>query len=66
MKSPLPNIFTSTAVKKHVPFIMDQNELKAKFSELFMFLPATLTERKTFFNGKIMFIYTQSMSLLMI
>ena len=55
MKSPLPNIFSSAAFKKHIQFLMDQNELKAKQSELFFFFCLPLwTERKTFSNGKIM------------
>ena len=52
MKNPLPNIFSCTAFKKHIPFLMDQNELKAKFSELFMFLPATLDRKEDFLQWK--------------
>ena len=42
MKSPVPNIFSSTAFKKHTSFLLDQNELKAKYFELLLFLPTTL------------------------
>ena len=52
MKSPLPNIFSCTAFKKHVPFFMDQNELKIKQSEMFMFLPATLDRKEEFLQWK--------------
>ena len=66
MKSPLPNIFSSTAFKKQMPFLMDQNEVKAKQSELIFFCLPLWTERKTFFNGKIMCIGIQLIYLLMI
>ena len=52
MKSPLPNIFSSTALKKHVPFLMDQNEVKAKQSKLFFFLPATLDRKEDILQWK--------------
>ena len=52
MKSPLPNIFSSTAFKKHIPFLMDQNELKIKQSELFFFLPPTLDRKEDFLQRK--------------
>ena len=52
MKSPLPNIFSSTAFKKHTQFLLDQNELKAKQFELFFFLPATLDRKEDFLQQK--------------
>ena len=52
MKSPLPNIFSSTALKKHVPFLMDQNEVKAKQSKLFFFFPATLDRKEDILQWK--------------
>ena len=52
MKSPLPNIFSSTAFKKHVPVFMDQNEVKVKQSELFFFLPATLDRKEDILQWK--------------
>ena len=52
MKSPLPNIFSSTAFKKHISFLLDQNELKAKYSEMFLFLPATLDGKEDFLQWK--------------
>ena len=42
MKHPLPNIFHCTAFKKRHGFILDENEKKADFSELFLYLPSTL------------------------
>ena len=41
MKHPLPNIFHCTALKKRHGFILDENEKKADFSELFLSLPST-------------------------
>ena len=52
MKSPLPNIFSCTAFKKHIPYLLDQNELKVKHSELLMFLPATLDRKEDFLQWK--------------
>ena len=52
MKSPLPSIFSSTTFKKHTSFLLDQNELRAKYSEMFMFLPATLDRKEEFLQWK--------------
>ena len=52
MKSPLPNIFSSTAFRKHTQILLDQNELKVKQSELFFFLPATLDRKEDFLQWK--------------
>ena len=52
MNSPLPNIFSSTTFKKHTSFLLDQNELKAKYSEMFLFLPATLDRKEEFLQWK--------------
>ena len=46
MKSSLPNIFSCTVFKKHVSFLMDQNENKIKFSGLFFFLLSTLDRKE--------------------
>ena len=42
MKTPLPNLFSCTAFKKHVLFLLDQHENRVKSSGLFMFLYSTL------------------------
>lgn len=52
MNSPLPNIFSSAAFKKHTSFLLDQNELKAKYSEMFLFFPATLDRKEEFLQWK--------------
>ena len=52
MKSPLPNTFSLTAFKKHTQFLLDQNEVGSKQSELFFFLPATLDRKEDFLQYK--------------
>ena len=42
MKTELPNIFSCTAFKKCISFLIDQNQNQAKFSEIFLYLPSTL------------------------
>ena len=46
MKSSLPNIFSCTVFKKHVSFLLDQNENNFKSSGLFYFLPSTLDRKE--------------------
>ena len=46
MKSLLPNIFSCTVFKKHVSFLLDQNENNFKSSGLFYFLPSTLDRKE--------------------
>ena len=46
MKTPLPDLFSCTAFKKHVPLLLDQNEKRFKSSGLFMFLPSTLDRKE--------------------
>ena len=41
-KQPLPNIFQCTAFKKHVHFLMNQDQENLDFSKMFMFLPSSL------------------------
>ena len=41
MKHPLPNIFHCTAFKKHHGFLLDENQKKADFSKMFLYLPST-------------------------
>ena len=52
MKHPLPNIFQSTAFKKHHGFILDENQKKAKFSKMFLYLPSTLDRKEYFLQWK--------------
>ena len=49
MKQPLPNIFHCFAFKKHHGFILDENQKKAKFSKMFLYLPSTLDRKKGLF-----------------
>ena len=41
-KHPLPNIFHFTAFKQHHGFFIDEQQKRAEFSNMFMFLPSTL------------------------
>ena len=43
-KQPLPNIFQTTAFKKHTLYLMDQRN--QEFSKMFMFLPLTLDRKE--------------------
>ena len=42
MKTELSNMFSCTALKKHISFLIDQNQSQVKFSEMFLYLPLTL------------------------
>ena len=46
VRQPLPNIFQCTAFKKHLSFLMSQNQENLKFSKMFMFLPSTLDRKE--------------------
>ena len=48
MKHPLPNIFHCTAFKKHHGFLLDENQKKADFSKMFLYLPSTLDRKEDF------------------
>ena len=48
MKTPLPNIFSFTAFKKHLPLLLDENQNKAKFSNMFFTCHQLLIEKKIF------------------
>ena len=52
MKKPLSNIFNCTTFKKHVSFLLDENQNNAKFSNLFLYLPSTLDRKEEFLNWK--------------
>ena len=56
MKTESPNVFSCTSFKKHLSFLVDQNQNGEKSSQLFFFLPSTLD--KSFYNTKITYIYT--------
>ena len=45
-KHPLPNIFHCTAFKQHHGFLLDENQKRAEFSNMFMFLPSTLDRKE--------------------
>ena len=52
MKQPSPNIFHCTAFKKHHGFLLDENKKKAKFSNMFLYLPSTLDKKEEFLQWK--------------
>ena len=51
-KDPLPNIFFSTALKKHHRFLRDENQKKVLASKMFLYLPATLDRKEEFLQYK--------------
>ena len=52
MKHPLPNIFYCTAFKKHHGFLLDENQKKADFSKMFLYLLSTLDRKEDFLQWK--------------
>ena len=52
MKHPLSNIFHCTAFKKDHGFILDENQKKASFSKLFLYLPSTSERKDEFLQWK--------------
>ena len=52
MKTPLPNIFSCTAFKKHLNYLFDQNQAKVKSSDMFLYLPSTLDREENFLKWK--------------
>ena len=46
-KYPLPNIFHCTAFKQHHGFLLDENQKRAEFSNMFMFLPSILDRKES-------------------
>ena len=48
----LPNIFYCTAFKKHHGFLLDENQKKADFSKMFLYLPSTLDRKEDFLQWK--------------
>ena len=52
MKTPLSNIFSCTAFKKHLPYLLDENQNKAKFSNMFFYFPSNLDRKEDFLKWK--------------
>ena len=52
MKTELPNILSCTAFKKHISFLIDQNQDQVKFSKMFLYLPSTLDRKEDFLQWK--------------
>ena len=52
MKTELPNVFCCTSFKKHLSFLVDQNQNGEKSSQLFFFLPSTLDRKEEFLQYK--------------
>ena len=52
MKHPLQNILHCPAFKKHYWFILDENQKKAKFKKMFLYLPSTLDRKEDFLPWK--------------
>ena len=52
MKTELPSISSCTAFKKHISFLIDQNQNQAKFSEMFFYLPSILDRIEAFLEWK--------------
>ena len=46
VKQPLPNIFHCTAFKKHMSYLLDENQKKSNMSHMFLFLPPTLDRKE--------------------
>ena len=45
-KQPIPNIFHCTAFKKHMGYLLDENEKISNMSHMFLFLPSTLDRKE--------------------
>ena len=45
VKQPLPNIFHCTAFKKHMSYLLDENQKKSNMSHMFLFLPSILESK---------------------
>ena len=52
MKTSLPNIFHCMAFKKHYTFLLDKNQNKSKFSNMFLYLLSTLDRKEDFLQYK--------------
>ena len=52
VKQPIPNIFHCTAFKKHISYLLDQNQKKSNMSHMFLFLPSTLDRKEDIMQYK--------------
>ena len=52
MKTELPKIFSCTAFKKYISFLIHQNQDQVKFSKMFLYLPSTLDQKEDFLQWK--------------
>ena len=52
MKTELPKIFSCTAFKKYISFLIHQNQDQVKFSKMFLYLPSTLYRKEDFLQWK--------------
>ena len=48
MKTSLPNIFSCTAFKKHLPFLLDENQIRRSFQICFFTCHQLLIKKKIF------------------
>ena len=46
VKQPLPNTFQCTAFKKHIQYLLNQNQEKGCCSKMFLYLPSTLDRKE--------------------
>ena len=52
VKQPIPNIFHCTAFKKHMGYLLDENQKKSNMSYMFLFLPSTLDRKEEIMQFK--------------
>ena len=52
VKQPVPNIFHCTAVKKHMSYLLVENQKKSNMSHKFLFLPSTLDRKEDIMQCK--------------
>ena len=52
VKQPIPNIFHCTAFKKHMSYLLDENQKKSNMSHMFLFLPSTLDRKEDIMQFK--------------
>ena len=52
VKQPIRNIFHCTAFKKHMGYLLDENQKKSKMSHMFLFLPSTFHRKEEIMQFK--------------
>ena len=52
VKQPIPNISHCTAFKKHMSYLLDENQKKSNMSHMFLFLPSTLDRKEDIMQFK--------------